>query len=326
MVWTFEASRGWNDDVTFHFGPSDLAQVLVTSVYLVSVQSPIVEDVARATQMDIDRENSRLARYLIRARDESADDSSGQLAFWADYFQTAEVIESLASYASQYKSGPNGELSASCNKEVVSCIQRLESEQEDGRWGTHTDTCRSLFAYMRTARLVDGIEPQPHIVLKALRWICDKKQVFDDGSFLHTSFITVFFVQAVWESYRHWDIADRQVIDAYDLALWSTPVRTTPERAKRLRLQVRLDELQANKTETDRRRRLYLATAVGGAIMVLGLGLAASLSYLAVDIKSDNFWAVLGVVTPFALGAAGLIRGWPALARSAAARFGDADG
>ena len=35
-----------------------------------------------------------------------------------------------------------------------------------------------------------NIEPEAQIVFKSLRWICDEKQFFNDGSFLHTSSVS----------------------------------------------------------------------------------------------------------------------------------------
>ena len=57
---------------------------------------------------------------------------------------------------------------------------------------------------------------------------------------LHTSFLTVFYSHALLAVYQYWDPSELTIEQLYDDVLWSSPVRSTPERIKRMSLEIRL--------------------------------------------------------------------------------------
>jgi hypothetical protein len=100
--------------------------------------------------------------------------------------------------------------------------------------------------------------------------VCDEKQILSDGSFLHSTFITNFFVHAVWQVYRTWSLSGCPVQEVYDVALWAAPVRSTPERAKRLSVQVDLAKLRQEMAQERRHRHFYEATVLAGVVLFVG--------------------------------------------------------
>ena len=120
-------------------------------------------------------------------------------------------------------------------------------------WGSHIDTIRVVHSYVLVRRQIPQrsqlsldplIVPEIHTTFKALRWLCDEKQIFDDGSMLHTSFLTIFYALALAEVYRSWEPARLRIDRLYDDVVWFSPVRTTPERSKRLAAEIQIAELQ----------------------------------------------------------------------------------
>lgn len=101
------------------------------------------------------------------------------------------------------------------------------------------------------------IVPEIHTIFKAFRWMCDEKQIFSDGSFLHKMFLTIFYSLALVEVYRYWQLRDNTIEKIYDDVLWFSPVRTTPERSKRLSTELENINLRENmKDEIEKYKNL----------------------------------------------------------------------
>ena len=131
---------------------------------------------------------------------------------------------------------------------LISAFDSLKGAGVDGMWGGHIDTIKSdhFLRHDEASHSSTGcryrrtlIVPEIHTTFKALRWVCDRKQVFSDGSFMHTMFLTIFYTIALVEVYRSWEPAGRTVALLYDDVVWSSPVRTTPERYRRMALSLR---------------------------------------------------------------------------------------
>jgi hypothetical protein len=78
----------------------------------------------------------------------------------------------------------------------------------------------------------------------------------------------VFYVAALWEVYVHWPPAALPVGAAYDIALWSAPVRATEERGLRLGLQVETERL-GHDVEAIAARLYTLRERVAGTLAII---------------------------------------------------------
>jgi hypothetical protein len=323
IAWLIHRFRQWDQNVTYPLGPSDLAQVLNTLVYIkANISGDLQQALTRTCDDgDIDSAIEDLVRYLLGARDEDApaesedapdrpatklgdgasdDTSSEPPAFWGDYFQSGEVIESLVGYVNYLSQAGRPDpdepsLSERCQAMTLSCICHLEAHQVDGRWGTHSDTCRALYAYLRTTAALQDVGQEDHVVLKALRWMCDQKQTFADGSFMHTMFVTVFYALALWQVYAKWAPATQPAAQVYDYAFWSTPVRSTPERARRLALQVDLERKEQQLRSKNIVARRAIASAGVLATVIVACAIAALTGIVKVSaVKWPLLLALLG--------------------------------
>src|SRR5262249_37148627 len=100
----------------------------------------------------------------------------------------------------------------------------LESAQMDGIWGSYLDTIALIGTYIRIGSIssmsANGDEVdltvQPRVAFRALRFMCDPTQTFSDGSMLHTSFLTTFYVITLMIVISEWPEAKKPVVNLYD--------------------------------------------------------------------------------------------------------------
>jgi len=303
-VWLSHRFSKWETEVKYPFGPADVAQILAT---LISIRSDFPELYLEFLK-EAGKQNSEIeieiVRYLLHTKTEktltipitSDEDEEVITYWWDDFFSTAEVVESIALFYKYYEA--DAELKKQHKKILHSTKQALvracvyfEQSQVDGMWGSHIDTIKVIYAYVRIRSLIPQsskdskeplIIPEIHTTFKALRWMCDEKQIFSDGSFLHTMFLTVFYSHALLEIYNGWEPANLKIKQLYDDVIWFSPVRTTPERSKRLAAELHIgelnesiDELKKNITtlneekETELLRRLRLMR--GSIVLVISV-------------------------------------------------------
>ena len=328
--WLYYRFNRWEEEVKYPFGPADIAQIVLAFIDIYEwgdlLDSVSTEIGGTNTGMKLIRS---IVEYLLYSRDEEIiafDAGNGQqkiTAFmWSDFFNTAEVMYAIAKFYIFYSRNEKKSVERdSILKEIENAIIRtclyLESSQVDGMWGTHVDTLRVLQAYVYVNKIIPRdmnvhnaanktnvslILPEIHTTFKALRWICDEKQIFSDGSFLHTLFLTVFYAHALIEIYSSWEPATKTVIEIYDDVLWYSPVRTTPERVKRLSAEIRANTLRQT-IEQLSRDKVYLSNVlISSAVTMIMLltiitvgNASGTLSFSVKLAIGPNFWEYMAI-------------------------------
>jgi hypothetical protein len=324
--WLVEKSDDWDSDIRYPAGPPDLAQVLNTLV-LVAAQSPqLLTQAEKSGNLTAGSSSiDHIARVLLAMEERSAietDDGRVELSFWVDCFDSSEVLEGLGAYLQHCKRPGrlgNASYEAHARDAVIRCLRYLELNQSDGMWRGVADTCGTLYGYLKVVGTIEDIEPEDHVVFKALRWMCDEKQALADGSFLHTTYVTVFYALALREATCSWPLSKRSGGEVYDIALWSGEVRTTAERSKRLELQIALEDAGRRLEEQDAALNRWATTSAAVAIFfvqlilvllgVLAFGVVVvewqSLNFNLV--KPEIFWTILGVGVPAAISVTGAV-------------------
>jgi len=244
MKWLNYRFTAWEREVKYPFGPADVAQILITSLYIKRNHPGLF----RELKVFLEQLHSGIVNYLLieaaTAVETRLENGTTEKAlWWGDYFQTAEVLESLALYYNDVRSQSDDSM-ARVEKAIFDACTYIEGTQEDGMWGTHVDTIRTLYTYVRVSALVSKVSCQPHLTFKALRWICDEKQHLADGSFLHTMFLTIFMAPALVAVHDDWPLASQPVIQIYDEALWTSPVQISVERLRHFEAETRVSALQ----------------------------------------------------------------------------------
>lgn len=264
ISWLYHRFSKWDSEVKYPFGPADVAQILATLVTIRSDFPELYNDFLAINAKKDHEIEIEIVKYLLHAKTEktltipisSEEDEEIVTYWWDDYFSTAEVVESIALFYREadvnLKKQDRG-LMHSVKEALVRACCYFEQSQVDGMWGSHIDTIKVVYAYVRIRSLIPQssrerreplITPEIHTTFKAIRWMCDEKQIFSDGSFLHTMFLTVFYAHALLEVYKSWEPAHLPINLLYDDVVWFSPVRTTPERSKRLAAELHIEELK----------------------------------------------------------------------------------
>lgn len=265
--WLYFRFSNWETQVKYPFGPADVAQIVITILHLSNEYPELYQRICceyfgEKAQGDLCAE---IIKYLLHLKTEqtltiqTAAGSEEVVSYWwDDYFSTAEVVEALALFYRHCETSPERmELHrttlVSLKEALIRACTYFEQDQTEGMWGSHIDTIKVIYSYVLIRRMIPQrvggakdplIVPEIHTTFKALRWMCDEKQIFTDGSFLHTMFLTIFYAMALIEVYRSWEPAKDKIEKIYDDVVWFSPVRTTPERSKRLAAELRNSQLQ----------------------------------------------------------------------------------
>lgn len=293
----------WEREVKYPFGPADVAQILITAVFVREMIPNISGAELEASDLPVGPDVMKdIVNYLLHIRTQEnppgvqLEDESFDFVWWGDFFQTAEVLEALAEYYRYHKRDARADHKTleMIEDTAVRVFRFLEYSQEESMWGTHVDTLRTVYSYIRVPTMLPIVSPEPHILFKALRWICDEKQRFPDGSFLHTMFLTIFMVDALVQVHNYWELAQRTIGEVYDDCLWAAPVRTSSERTARFAAE--LDGLALKRALAESREQLSNLTeqqkrigySLGLTIVALSL-LGASGSLLNLARVTFNF-------------------------------------
>lgn len=310
--WLLSRFQRWKEEVKYPFGPADVAQILMTLVFVIERFPELYRRIAAAYEPQTPPSPLSLCRYIAEylVRDctrehSAADHSSGpiEIAYWLDGFNTAEVVEALGLYYHLVVPQPPLQIQeerdalrvhlSEVRDVLKGAYQWFEHVQsEDGTWGAAFDTSRILQTYVRLPHLAYGmVDAMPYRVFKTLRWLCDEKQIFSDGSYQHTDFITTFYSHALISVYTSWELADRTVAELYDDVLWMAPTRASPERSQRLALEVSVATLKEESTRLASDGEYWHAQAETAEIEVIKLrfiGLATVVMFVATWIVADD--------------------------------------
>lgn len=303
--WLHYRFKKWDEEIKYPFGPADIAQILITITSLGNIKennfSEIIDKKIAEYQINLIDFSIAIIEYLLKMKCESIITHFGEKSnciYWNDLFTTAEVIESLALFddfiLNLIKKKSESTLKISIEQEskykimhkevltsIIGAMNYIEHGHNDGIWGSHMDTLRVLISYVKVKDYIHDVDlnPEPHIVFKALRWICDEKQVFADGSLNHVIFFTLFYFQSLIEVYNRWSLAKKQVGYLYDDILWYTTLRTTPERMKRLSMEIanteliiKLETVEKKLGNTNKIQSLFIGIIIS-IILTLFIGL-----------------------------------------------------
>ncbi|MCU1294668.1 MAG: hypothetical protein JWP08_3518, partial [Bryobacterales bacterium] len=290
-------------DVKYPFGPADVSQIVITLIYLARTFPDLYALACDGHKPMLGSPDgdpaAAIINYLLHIKTkrtlpihETAETEEVAVYWWDDYFSTAEVVEALATYyelslAPTQHVTPNDELLVNIKSVLVGVCAFFEQSQCDGMWGSHIETLKVIHCYISLRRCIPELTPgagqflvpEIHTTFKAIRWMCDPKQIFADGSFLHTMFLTIFYSRAVIEVYRSWAPARNPIEKIYDDVVWFSPVRTTPERSKRHHLEIRCAQLTTELEEEEKQKERiakWLASAILNIIAIVAMVAIAS--------------------------------------------------
>ncbi|MFW9996930.1 MAG: hypothetical protein ACFFD4_33115 [Candidatus Odinarchaeota archaeon] len=319
LHWLFMRFEKWEKEIKYPFGPADVSQILITICFLKENFPDAYSEIEKEYSFE-DNESAiedQICKYLLHSKTVIEEDIEGIkdiVSSWGDFFQTAEVLESLVIYYRYLDAKSNFNALKDEIKITIKQVHRYieYNQEEDGMWGTHIDTIRTLGAYTKASKLMPFLDVEHHIVFKPLRWICDEKQCFSDGSFLHTMFLTIFMCGTIVEIHNNWSLADYSIAEVYDTAFWCSPVRTSVERTKRFATELKNEKLiekydekekQLNKS---RKRQYTISLALASIIITFFAGLSLGAFSIA-NLNLDSCIALVSITISVYLGIIALL-------------------
>lgn len=278
LLWLLRRFAIWHRTVKYPFGPADVASIAVCLVEGRQHFPKIVNEVCKTALGDETAGNEiwiralrDISEYLLLQADVPKDylepDTIRHIGpcWWDDHFTTSEALEALGEYLIVAHKSPNERrdyeaLIERVRTSLISAACYFERTQADGMWGSHIDTIKALYIYLKLRDYLGGsrykddlISDELHIVFKAIRWICDSKQFFSDGSILHTMFLTVFAAHTLLQVAEHWPSSSKIISDLYDDVVWAAPVRISAEKIERTRIALELERISRLREEESAR-------------------------------------------------------------------------
>ena len=299
-TWLMNRVKLWSNDAKYLLGPSDLAKVLKALVVIHQRYTSGFRTAEQLVGFEDCASIDEATRFLVTmAISENAPDSSGAddltkgcLMHWGGAFNTGEVLQGLSAYLNWCSSGNSGKHKDAVSSAISRGLRYVETTQREGIWNNAPDTCGTLWCYLSVVRETDGFDYEDHVVFKAMRGLCDNTQALDDGSFLHSSYVTVFYALALYEAYSSWPLGNKSTNEVYDVALWLAPNSSSEERMKRLELELQIkdheDTLRNNKErEKELLLRRYTIYTLIMSCVLLYFILQISQSLIFVEWKFD---------------------------------------
>jgi hypothetical protein len=273
----FDNNRGQYSQ--YSFGSVDYSRILILFIYIIKskYQKKLLKK-AKLTKGVVIKAIHDLAEYIDKEKVSEKVSIYNELTKmlndetvinWGDCFITSEICDALGRYLNflaENKLSKNHdawtESIYSTLKKAMRSVEAMQSSE--GMWGAHDDTIRCLSSYLTTTSELKNFErvslntngiinskaPQwikksdceEHKVFKAIRWLLDPKQLFSDGSYLHTPYLSVFMFEAFIVIHNHWDFADNKTLyKIYDEVFWVSPARTTQEKGQVIELEIEQD-------------------------------------------------------------------------------------
>jgi hypothetical protein len=272
LLWLLRRFAIWHRTVKYPFGPADIASIAVCLAEGRRNFPKTVNDVCKAALGDEKgsdhlwiRALRDISEYLLlqATTPKDAIDPEGLQhlgpCWWDDFFTTSEALEALGEYVlaaqnTAKEQKEHGALVEQVRRALISAACFFERCQVDGMWGSHIDTIKVLYIYIKLPTYLAGankrdglISNEMHVAFKAVRWICDSKQFFSDGSILHTMFLTIFAAHTLLQIADNWPPALKQISDLYDDVVWAAPVRVSAEKIERTRIALELERVSRDR-------------------------------------------------------------------------------
>jgi hypothetical protein len=318
------------DELRYTLGLTDIAQIFRTFIIAMENLPSLLEEIS--VELGNPEKRDHVINVLVdeilhsvKPMEIIVDDKPENVITWEeDVFTTAEIIISLSRFITTESVKSNLRTKHEILDLMGQALRFLELKQIDGRWGIEEETAVALRSYLVGHDSWDKpLQPEPHIVFKALRYFCDEKTVFPDGSIAHEMEPTIYYCLALIDTLSKWKLPDelctkKPVIELYDYILWNTPTRSTYERLLRSKAEAEAGTLRATNKDLNsdvsklsKQLNLWKSTlyAVGWvAFLIILISISGSVSTSPISIPAgfriadwDVFlaltaaWATLGL-------------------------------
>ncbi len=218
---------------------ADSTDLAVTLSALIRVKETHNEDYFKQENIEIDAAIKTIVLMLLQCANMEIDkdNSSIKPENWGSVFNIGEVICGLSSYVLFREADDS--LKRATQESILEGLKYIEKAQGNGGITDNSvaDSCGILWSYFVTSKAFCEYGHDDIMVFKSLCWMCDSNKVLADGSFLHTSYATVFYALSLIEAYETWELGRKPTNEVYHMVVWLNPNIETTERARRLDLE-----------------------------------------------------------------------------------------
>ena len=240
IKWLIKTCESENTEISTSV--DDIAQVAIAIITLLSAKNSKIVEKQWLLKTSLDRFIDRLlaSAHKYELKNKKGSEDGLESYYWTNCHNTAEVLEALSEYYSYLNNRIiKGERKQKVKEYIKSACLYLEDQENCcGNWSGSYTTLRCLYSYLRADLCIINEEKtkEQHyaaktidvgVVLRVIRWIIDEKHVFEDGSYLSTTFLTTFYVNAMmasidWlkeEKTMMLPVEDRKIHHTYDYAI-----------------------------------------------------------------------------------------------------------
>lgn len=259
---------------------ADSTDLAVTLSVLIRVKEMYNDNYFTRENIEIDTAIKTIVLMLLQCANMEIDkdNSSIKPENWGSVFNIGEVICGLSSYVLFREADDS--LKRATQESILEGLKYIENAQGNGGITDNSvaDSCGILWSYFVTSKACPEYGHDDIMVFKSLCWMCDSNKVLADGSFLHTSYATVFYALSLIEAYETWELGHKPTNEVYHMVVWLNPNIETTERARRLDL-----ELKQKKNSEELSQLKYLVvnrSAIFSTILIVTLLIIVTLIIL----------------------------------------------
>lgn len=240
--WLLMQSKNWK--APDGYLTADSTDLAVTLSVLIVVYERFLNIGIPDEIKDIFNSINSIAKMLVQCVtndiDLNGDKNQYNIENWGSCSNIGEVLCALGTYIACPL------CTDSDKKEVeyafLSGIKYIENKQSVGGVTDDSvaDSCAIIWSYLSASQTVQNYGHNDIMIFRALCWMCDSNKVLNDGSFLHSSYVTVFYALSLILAYETWELGKKSTNEVYHVVVWLNPNIDTFERAKRLDLELKV--------------------------------------------------------------------------------------
>lgn len=228
-----------------------------------------------------------------------------KLCNWGSCFNIGEVICGLCSYISWPKCDETNKKET--QDVILAGLKYIEHNQNNGGITDNSvaDSCGITWCYLLASQSVKEYGHDDTMVFRSLCWMCDSNKVLDDGSFLHSSYVTVFYALTLMEVYETWELGKKSTNEVYHFVVWLNPNIETFERAKRLDLELKaknyetqIDKMKKNEAIAKINRSTFIVVFSLVVLTLIVLQLSGAITLITINFQfldASMFFSIIGV-------------------------------
>lgn len=282
---------------------ADSTDLAVTLSVLIRVKETHNEDYFTREKIEIDAAIKTIVLMLLQCANMEIDkdNSSIKPENWGSVFNIGEVICGLSSYV--LFRGADDSLKRATQESILEGLKYIEKAQGNGGITDNSvaDSCGILWSYFVTSKAVCEYGHDDIMVFKSLCWMCDSNKVLADGSFLHTSYATVFYALSLIEAYETWKLGCKPTNEVYHMVVWLNPNIETTERARRLDLELKQkrnsEELSQLKYSLVNKDAIFSTILIVTLLIIITLVILHACKAVNISIKFLDFSLLFSILS-----------------------------